>query len=338
MKPTDVHLLSLIIFEKPEDLSKNFKMKFIDFFINYIIRAVSYEIQYTDFSIAGVIFSVQLWHGEITTPQFLKSISTAAVVIECGFTAAASFFFATCAVLLSIAGGPATILVLLGTAAGGLICGGAAYRVCRYLTERFFPDGEKEELNAQRKLYCQALEVLACSPDSSMRNIQRAYYRKAQVTHSDKCDNKEVAAEEFKKIVTAYEIAKSYHEVLEDACKTLNIPRNFTIGDLKICNKNMVGIDLALPTPSPESGQQFPSEEIYFIKNTEIPLRTTRVVRQVMSCFTSNWAYNCKDESLGLLHDPQTSKLDVNQSASVQIWLTSPLHRVHENDTVILEW
>ncbi|CAF3343511.1 unnamed protein product [Rotaria socialis] len=49
-----------------------------------------------------------------------------------------------------------------------------------------------------------------------------------------------------------------------------------------------------------------------------------------------DWAYNCKDESLGLLHDPQTSKLDVNQSASVQIWLTSPLHRVHENDTELV--
>ncbi|CAF3715245.1 unnamed protein product [Rotaria socialis] len=249
----------------------------IQFYIVSILsRAVSYEIQYTDFSIAGVIFSVQLWHGEITTPQFLKSISTAAVVIECGFTAAASFFFATCAVLLSIAGGPATILVLLGTAAGGLICGGAAYRVCRYLTERFFPD---------------ALEVLACSPDSSMRNIQRAYYRKAQVTHSDKCDNKEVAAEEFKKIVTAYEIAKSYHEVLEDASVTK-----------------------------------------YRIISTGKP------DEKLFDMIPKDWAYNCKDESLGLLHDPQTSKLDVNQSASVQIWLTSPLHRVHENDTVILEW
>ncbi|CAF2941302.1 unnamed protein product [Rotaria sp. Silwood2] len=55
-----------------------------------------------------------------------------------------------------------------------------------------------------------------------------------------------------------------------------------------------------------DSGRQYPCEEIYFIKNTEIPLGTTRVVRREYS--------------------------------SVQIWLTSPPHRIHGNDTVIIEW
>ncbi|CAF4310937.1 unnamed protein product [Rotaria magnacalcarata] len=54
-----------------------------------------------------------------------------------------------------------------------------------------------------------------------------------------------------------------------------------------------------------ESGQQFPCEEIYFIKNTEIRLRTARVVRQV-------WAI-------------------------LQAVTNSP-HRLHGNDTAILEW
>jgi len=68
-----------------------------------------------------------------------------------------------------------------------------------------------------------------------MRKIQKAYYRKAQATHPDKCDNKKFAEEDFKKVVAAYEIAKSYHEVLEDTCKLLNIPNNFTIDNLKVC-------------------------------------------------------------------------------------------------------
>jgi hypothetical protein len=126
-----------------------------------------------------------------------------------------------------------TILVLAGTAAGGLVVGGGVDYFFRLLMEKFFPDGENEELNAQRKLYCAALETLACNPDSTMRNIQTAYYRKAQATHPDKCDNKQVAEEDFKKIVAAYEIAKKYHEVLDDACKTLKIPNDFTIEQLK---------------------------------------------------------------------------------------------------------
>jgi hypothetical protein len=207
-------------------------------------RAVSYEIQYSDFAIAGVIFAVQfgmysfqLWHGDITTRQFLKSISTCAVATIAGFAGGfvAGYFAAFCAALLGVTFWPAAILVLVGTAIGGLVCGGGADYLFRRLTEKFFPDGDDEELNAQRKLYCAALETLACNPDSSMRNIQKAYYKKAQATHPDKCDNKKVAEADFKKLVGAYEIAKSYHEVLESARNTLNIPDNFTINDLKAC-------------------------------------------------------------------------------------------------------
>ncbi|CAF3792762.1 unnamed protein product [Rotaria sordida] len=211
-------------------------------------KTISYEIQYTDFAIAGVIFAVQfgmysfqLWHGDITTRQFLKSISACAVAVGTGFVGgfAAGYFVAGIAVLLGITAWPATIAVLLGTAVGGLACGGGADLLFRYLSEKFFPDGEDEELNAQRKLYCAALETLACNPDSTMRNIQQAYYRKAQATHPDKCDNKKVAEEDFKTLVAAYEIAKNYHEVLEDACKTLNISNQFTVDDLKACKSTI---------------------------------------------------------------------------------------------------
>ena len=210
----------------------------------FFSNGVSYQIQYSDFTIAAAIFalqfgmySFQLWHGDITTRQFFKSIATCAVAVGAGFLGGvgAGFFAAGCAALLGLMGWPVTILVLAGTAAGGLVVGGSADYVFRRLAEKYFPDGEVEELNAQRKLYCKALETLACNPDSTMRNIQKAYYRKAQATHPDKYDNKQVAGEEFKKIVAAYEIAKSYHEVLENACKTLNIPTNFTIDDLKAC-------------------------------------------------------------------------------------------------------
>ncbi|CAF1552535.1 unnamed protein product, partial [Rotaria sordida] len=149
------------------------------------------------------------------------------------------YFVAGIAVLLGITPWPATIAVLLGTAIGGLVCGGGADLLFRYLSEKLFPDGEDEELNAQRKLYCAALETLACNPDSTMRNIQQAYYRKAQATHPDKCDNKKVAEEDFKTLVAAYEIAKNYHEVLEDACKTLNISNQFTVDDLKACKSTI---------------------------------------------------------------------------------------------------
>ena len=205
---------------------------------------VQYEIQYSDFAIAGVIFAVQLgmysfqlWHGDITVRQFLKSISACAVSVSAGFLGgfAAGYFAAACAVSLGIVGWPATIAVLLGTAIGGIALGGGADILFRYLSENFFPDGDDEELNAQRKLYCAALETLACTPDSSMRNIKMAYYRKAQATHPDKCDNKKVAEEDFKRVVAAYEIAKVYHEVLDGACELLNIPTNFTLDNLKAC-------------------------------------------------------------------------------------------------------
>ena len=217
----------------------------------FLGKTMSYEIQYSDFAIAAAIFVVQfgmytfqLWHGDLTMRQYLKSISTCAVSVVFGFAGGfgAGFFAAACAAALGLAAGPTAIAILIGTAIGGLALGGGADILFRCLLEKFFPDGEKEELNAQRKLYCAALETLACTPNSTMRNIRQAYYRKAQATHPDKCDNKQVAEEEFKRLIAAYEISKNYHEVLENACDTLNIPNNFTYDDL-MARKPTVGND-----------------------------------------------------------------------------------------------
>lgn len=109
-----------------------------------------------------------------------------------------------------------------------------------------------------------------------------------------------------------------------------------------------------------DTGKTYPCEEIYFIKNTVIPLRTTRVIRsgwdviqettkykiisigkpdeRLFDMIPKDWAYNCTDTSLGLLYYPQTSKISLNQSSSVQVWLTSPPHNIYGNDTVIVEW
>jgi hypothetical protein len=56
-------------------------------------------------------------------------------------------------------------------------------------------------------------------------------------------------------------------------------------------------------------------------------------------CFSiDNWSIACRDLNLGLLYYPQRSKIDLNQSTKVQIWLTTPPHRINGNDTVTIQW
>ncbi|UJR32446.1 hypothetical protein I4U23_019908 [Adineta vaga] len=108
------------------------------------------------------------------------------------------------------------------------------------------------------------------------------------------------------------------------------------------------------------SGDIYPCEEIYFKKNTEIPLRSTRVARggwdiwqfityyQVISMeqpsdelfktIPEDWSMNCRDVMLGLLYYPQLTKLELNQSVNVQVWLITPPHRINGNDTVSIQW
>ena len=42
--------------------------------------------------------------------------------------------------------------------------------------------------------------------------------------------------------------------------------------------------------------------------------------------------------NLGLLYYPQRLKIDLNQNAKVQVWLTTPSHRINGNDTVTIQW
>jgi hypothetical protein len=108
------------------------------------------------------------------------------------------------------------------------------------------------------------------------------------------------------------------------------------------------------------TGQTYPCEEIYFKKNTEIPLRSTRVVRQgwdvvqqrrnykiismgkpdekYFDSVPKNWSVACRDVMLGLLYYPQSTKIDLDQSVKIQVWLITPPHRINGNDTLIIGW
>ncbi|CAF0773672.1 unnamed protein product [Adineta ricciae] len=109
-----------------------------------------------------------------------------------------------------------------------------------------------------------------------------------------------------------------------------------------------------------DGGQVYPCQEIFFKKGTDIPLRSTQVVRRGWAVFKEitnyqiismgkpdekyfqsiprNWSRACRDVNLGLLYYPQTSKIDVQQSSQVQIWLTTPPHRINGSDTVTVQW
>ncbi|CAF0818768.1 unnamed protein product [Adineta steineri] len=87
-----------------------------------------------------------------------------------------------------------------------------------------------------------------------------------------------------------------------------------------------------------DSGEYFPCQEIYFKKNTDIPLRSAQVVRRRWERIPQNWAYNCTDLSLGLLYNPQLLVILLNNTSSVQLWLNTPPHRINGNGTVIIEW
>lgn len=109
-----------------------------------------------------------------------------------------------------------------------------------------------------------------------------------------------------------------------------------------------------------DSGEPYPCEGVYFKKNTDIPLRSTYVVRRgwvvvqltinytiisigkpdekYFDSIPKNWSITCRDVNLGLLYYPQTSKIDLNKSTKVQIWLSTPPHRINGNDTVTIQW
>ncbi|CAF4837272.1 unnamed protein product, partial [Rotaria sp. Silwood2] len=113
-------------------------------------------------------------------------------------------------------------------------------------------------------------------------------------------------------------------------------------------------------TCSTDSGDKYPCQEIYFKKNTDLPLRLVEVQRspfsakRVITNFTiisigkpddkyfdsipKDWYVACRDFDLGVLYDPTLIKLSVQQSAKVQVWLSAPPHEINGNDTVTIQW
>ncbi len=109
-----------------------------------------------------------------------------------------------------------------------------------------------------------------------------------------------------------------------------------------------------------DSGESVPCEEIYFKKNTDIPLRFVQVIRrgsntvqvttnyQVIAMgkpdekyfdsIPKNWFVACQDFNLGLLYNPVFTKINLKQSSKIHISLTAPPHRINGNDTVIIRW
>jgi len=109
-----------------------------------------------------------------------------------------------------------------------------------------------------------------------------------------------------------------------------------------------------------DSGELYPCQEIYFKKNTEIPIRYTDIslVDEAMTRRTvnftvystktpshtffdsipKNWFDICVDDDLRVLYQPDSLALDLNKSAEVEVWLPTPPHHIPGNDTVTISW
>ena len=113
-------------------------------------------------------------------------------------------------------------------------------------------------------------------------------------------------------------------------------------------------------TCHPQSPKPVPCEEIYFRKGTDIPVRSTQVistpweVRQFTTEYmmisvgkpddkyfdpiSKDWARSCQDVNLGVVYNPQSTKIDLNESVKIQVSLRTPPHRIDGNDTVSIQW
>jgi hypothetical protein len=112
-------------------------------------------------------------------------------------------------------------------------------------------------------------------------------------------------------------------------------------------------------TCRPDSGELVPCEEIYFKKNTDIPLRFVQVIdrgltivqvttnyqvisigkpdKKYFDSIPKNWSVACQDFNLGLLYNPVFIKVNLKQSSKVHISLTAPPYRINGNDTVTIQ-
>jgi hypothetical protein len=203
---------------------------------------LSLQVTYSDVIVGIGIFAfefgnlcVQLYYGDLTFKQFIKSITTSAVAIATSTIGASigSSFGVALMMYFGFLGWPVTVGGLVGTIIGSYLMGMGFEMLYQKILKLAAPDGEHEDVNALRKLYLAALTTLNCTPDSTLTAIKRSYYELALRTHPDKFENKQSATEEFPKVVAAYEIAKNYHEVLEKAFEKLNVPRNISAKELK---------------------------------------------------------------------------------------------------------
>ena len=107
-------------------------------------------------------------------------------------------------------------------------------------------------------------------------------------------------------------------------------------------------------------GKICPCQEIYFRKGTEIPVRSTEVVEtpwdveqfttdymiisvgkpddKYFNPIIKDWALGCRDVMLGTVYNPNTTRLDLNESIDIQVWLSTPPHSIKGNDTVSITW
>ncbi|CAF1330662.1 unnamed protein product [Rotaria sordida] len=109
-----------------------------------------------------------------------------------------------------------------------------------------------------------------------------------------------------------------------------------------------------------DSGKTYRCQEIYFIQNTNIPIRysevhlvETDIIRETKN-FTihsigkpsdkyfgpipENWFESCRDGDLGVSYNPKEIILKLHESVKVEVWLPAPPHRIHGNDTVTIQW
>ncbi|CAF3948054.1 unnamed protein product [Rotaria sp. Silwood2] len=102
----------------------------------------------------------------------------------------------------------------------------------------------------------------------------------------------------------------------------------------------------------------YPCDEIYFKRSTDISIRriqsedgscvqqitTYKVIsmsksdESLFDTIPKSWAYTCRDVTLGVQYEPQVLTIELHRSSTVQVWLNTPPHRIHGNDTVIIEW
>ncbi|UJR12279.1 hypothetical protein I4U23_016456 [Adineta vaga] len=109
-----------------------------------------------------------------------------------------------------------------------------------------------------------------------------------------------------------------------------------------------------------DTGEVYRCQEIYFQKNTDIPIRYSEVIRddrqtirrienytiysvgiptyRYFKSIPQNWSDVCRDGDLGVSYHPDEITLKIKESAKVEVWLPAPPHKIDGNDTVVIYW